>query len=251
MKDLFQVTVPIALVAAASSGMSDAQPSSHVREGHRHLSGETARSVWVIVSVNGREKGRSLTGDDGKAYIAGVDPGTYDFVVVEKGVQLYKGCDAAHRERHVRHHVLSSLPAAWSQPLRPSRKRVVQNWPYHACRRRSISGRCRYRRPDVFSQSGASGPRIAACCRERRLARHFLEDHVSHVACRVDDDSGSSGHLEKIAAVLCLHVCVTSATMSNRIRPSGVARRATRTDCTVAGGAWTMPLGSLAPGATS
>ena len=28
MKDLFQVTVPIALVAAASSGMSDAKPNA-------------------------------------------------------------------------------------------------------------------------------------------------------------------------------------------------------------------------------
>ena len=36
-------------------------------------------------------RAESLTGDDGKYYIAGVDPGTYDFVVVEKGVQLYKG----------------------------------------------------------------------------------------------------------------------------------------------------------------
>ena len=92
MKDLFQVTVPIALVAAASSGMSDAQPSSRTFvKGTVTSAGKPARSVWVIVSVNGREKGRSLTGDDGKYYIAGVDPGTYDFVVVEKGVQLYKG----------------------------------------------------------------------------------------------------------------------------------------------------------------
>jgi len=44
----------------------------------------------VIVSLNGREKGRSLTGDDGKYYIADLDPGTYDFIV-ERGGQLYKG----------------------------------------------------------------------------------------------------------------------------------------------------------------
>ena len=92
MKDLFQVTVPIALVAAASSGMSDAQPSSRTFvKGTVTSAGKPARSVWVIVSLNGHEKGRSLTGDDGKYYIAGVDPGTYDFVVVEKGGQLYKG----------------------------------------------------------------------------------------------------------------------------------------------------------------
>jgi len=80
------------LVAAASSGMSDAQPSTRTFvKGTVTSAGKPARSVWVIVSLNGHEKGRSLTGDDGKYYIAGVDPGTYDFVVVEKGVQLYKG----------------------------------------------------------------------------------------------------------------------------------------------------------------
>ena len=91
MKDLFQVTVPIALVAAASSGMSDAQPSSRTFvKGTVTLAGKPARSVWVVVSLNGHEKGRSLTGDDGKYYIADLDPGTYD-IVVEKGGQLYKG----------------------------------------------------------------------------------------------------------------------------------------------------------------
>lgn len=92
MKDLFQVTVPIALVAAASSGMSDAKPNAQASvKGTVTSAGKPARSVWVIVSVKGSEKGRSLTGDDGKYYIAGVDPGTYDFVVEEKGAQLYKG----------------------------------------------------------------------------------------------------------------------------------------------------------------
>ena len=92
MKDLLQVTVPIALVAAASSGMSDAQQSTRAFvKGTVTSAGKPARSVWVIVSLNGSEKGRSLTGDDGKYYIAGVDPGTYDFVVEEKGAQLYKG----------------------------------------------------------------------------------------------------------------------------------------------------------------
>ena len=92
MKDLLRVTVPIALIAAASSGLSDAQPSTRTFvKGTVTSAGKPARSVWVIISLNGRETGRSLTGDDGKYYIAGVDPGTYDFVVVEKGVQLYKG----------------------------------------------------------------------------------------------------------------------------------------------------------------
>lgn len=91
MKDALRITVPIALIAAASPGMSDAQQSTRTFvKGTVTSAGKPARSVWVIISLNGREKGRSLTGDDGKYYIADLDPGTYD-VVVEKGEQLYKG----------------------------------------------------------------------------------------------------------------------------------------------------------------
>jgi hypothetical protein len=92
MKDVWRVTVPIALVAAASPGLSDAQPGTRTSvKGTVTSAGKPTRSVWVIIRLDGREKGRSLTGDDGKYYIAGVDPGTYDFVVMEKGVQRYKG----------------------------------------------------------------------------------------------------------------------------------------------------------------
>jgi hypothetical protein len=91
MKDALRMTAPIAVIAAASPGMSDAQQSTRTFvKGTVTSAGKPARSVWVIISLNGREKGRSLTGDDGKYYIADLDPGTYDFVV-EKGEQLYKG----------------------------------------------------------------------------------------------------------------------------------------------------------------
>ena len=92
MKDALRITVPIALIAAASPGLSDAQQGTRaVVKGTVTSAGKPARSVWVTVSLNGREKGRSLTGDDGKYYIANVEAGTYDFAVVERGVQLYKG----------------------------------------------------------------------------------------------------------------------------------------------------------------
>jgi len=91
MKDLLRITVPIALIAAVSPGLSDAQPATRTFvKGTVTSAGKPARSVWVIVSLDGREKGRSLTGDDGKYYIANLDPGTYDFVV-QRGEQLYKG----------------------------------------------------------------------------------------------------------------------------------------------------------------
>jgi hypothetical protein len=91
MKDALRVIVPIALIATASPGLSDAQPDTRTFvKGMVTSEGKPARSVWVVISLNGREKGRSLTGDDGKYYIANLDPGTYDFVV-ERGGQLYKG----------------------------------------------------------------------------------------------------------------------------------------------------------------
>jgi hypothetical protein len=90
MKDALQVMVPIALIAAAS-GLADAQQSKRTFvKGTVTSAGTPARSVWVIVSLNGNEKGRSLTGDDGKYYISNLDPGTYDFVV-QRDQQLYKG----------------------------------------------------------------------------------------------------------------------------------------------------------------
>src|SRR5262252_9850923 len=91
MKDALRITVPIVLIAAASPGLSDAQPATRTFvKGTVTSAGRPARSVWVIISLNGREKGRSLTGDDGKYYIGDLDPGTYDFVV-QRGDQLYKG----------------------------------------------------------------------------------------------------------------------------------------------------------------
>jgi hypothetical protein len=49
------------------------------------------RSVWVIISVGGRERGRSLTGDDGKYYIQNLGAGTYDIAVQRGSKLVYKG----------------------------------------------------------------------------------------------------------------------------------------------------------------
>lgn len=66
--------------------------------GPRHIKGmvtaSTGRpvtSVWVTVSQGGTEKGRSLTGDDGKYYISNLDDGTYDIVVLQGSRALYRG----------------------------------------------------------------------------------------------------------------------------------------------------------------
>jgi hypothetical protein len=52
-----------------------------------------AGSIWVIVYSGSTEKGRSLTGDDGKYYIAGLASGTYSIVVRRQptGANLFQG----------------------------------------------------------------------------------------------------------------------------------------------------------------
>lgn len=47
-------------------------------------SGRPVRSAWVIITQNGDEKGRTLTGDNGKYYIGELSAGEYE-VVVEQG----------------------------------------------------------------------------------------------------------------------------------------------------------------------
>ena len=55
-------------------------------------SGRPFSSVWVITSQNGNEKGRSLTGDDGRYYISNLGDGVYDLAV-------YKDNNLLHREQ--------------------------------------------------------------------------------------------------------------------------------------------------------
>jgi hypothetical protein len=49
------------------------------------------RSVWVIASQSGTEKGRALTGDDGKYYIGNLAEGAYDIAVFQGKQQIYVG----------------------------------------------------------------------------------------------------------------------------------------------------------------
>ena len=55
------------------------------------LSNKPLRSVWVVASQYGEEKGRSLTGDDGRYYISNLSDGSYDIVVLRDKEQIYSG----------------------------------------------------------------------------------------------------------------------------------------------------------------
>jgi hypothetical protein len=56
-----------------------------------NASGAPVASVWVVFEQGGEVRGKSLTGDDGKYYVGGLEAGGYQ-VSVRKGDQvLYRG----------------------------------------------------------------------------------------------------------------------------------------------------------------
>jgi hypothetical protein len=73
------------LTLSAQTGMS------YIKGLVKSSSGKLFTSVWVTISRNGVEKGRSLTGDDGKYYISNLNGGVYDIVVLQGNRQVYKG----------------------------------------------------------------------------------------------------------------------------------------------------------------
>lgn len=82
----------IILLAALFSFAFSAEPGGRYIKGLVTApTGRPLASVWVTVSQNGAEKGRSLTGDDGKYYISNLNDGAYDIVVLQGNRQLYRG----------------------------------------------------------------------------------------------------------------------------------------------------------------
>lgn len=47
-------------------------------------------SIWVTAYQNGARRGRSLTGNDGRYYIGGLDGGKYDIVVIRGQQELFR-----------------------------------------------------------------------------------------------------------------------------------------------------------------
>ncbi len=91
-KLVFRTSLGAALLAIVFSLAVSARPdNSYVKGIVKSPSGNLFTSVWVIVSQNGYEKGRSLTGDDGKYYISNLSDGVYDVAVYQGRRQIYKG----------------------------------------------------------------------------------------------------------------------------------------------------------------
>jgi len=90
---IFRTPLAATLLAIVFSIAVSAQSDDRCIKGIiQSPSGRPFSSVWVIVSQNGNEKGRSLTGDDGKYYISNLSDGVYDLAV-------YKGNGLLHKEQ--------------------------------------------------------------------------------------------------------------------------------------------------------
>jgi hypothetical protein len=78
LRSALGVGILVVAFSAASSALAGGQANVRGTVSHRN---KPLRSVWVIVSQNGAEKGRSLTGSDGSYYIGGLDGGGYRITV--------------------------------------------------------------------------------------------------------------------------------------------------------------------------
>ena len=74
--------------AAAAIGF---QSRANYVKGAVTQSAKPLRSVWVIASQSGQERGRYLTGDDGKFYIGNLPTGEFDIAVWQGKQQIYSG----------------------------------------------------------------------------------------------------------------------------------------------------------------
>ena len=89
---IFRIPLGAALLVMVFSVALSAQSDADcVRGVVKSSSGRPFSSVWVVVSQNGDEKGRSLTGDDGRYYIANLGDGGYDLAVYRGNDLLYRG----------------------------------------------------------------------------------------------------------------------------------------------------------------
>jgi hypothetical protein len=88
-RHIFRLAFGFVLLATVISIASSAQ-SGNIKGVVKSPSGHIYISVWVVISQGGVEKGRSLTGDDGKYYSSNLNDGVYDIVVLKGTRQLWK-----------------------------------------------------------------------------------------------------------------------------------------------------------------
>jgi hypothetical protein len=88
----FRSCLPLIVIAALGfSAFGSGSDAGTYVKGVVIQSNRPVRSVWVIASQSGVEKGRGLTGDDGKYYIGSLSGGVYDIVVFQGKQQIFSG----------------------------------------------------------------------------------------------------------------------------------------------------------------
>lgn len=84
------VSMIITAVVAASAIGFQSQSANYLK-GVVTQSKKPLRSVWVIASQTGQERGRYLTGDDGKFYLGNLPAGECEIAVWQGKTQIYSG----------------------------------------------------------------------------------------------------------------------------------------------------------------
>jgi len=92
LTQLIAATILCLLFAACQTKLANTQltlqASDYVTGKISTASGGPATSVWVIVTQNGQERGRSVTGDDGSYYINNLGNGDYELRVTRGANQF-------------------------------------------------------------------------------------------------------------------------------------------------------------------
>lgn len=78
---IFQTVFGVILLSIVFSMTLSARLAAAYITGTVTRSGRPLPSVWVVISQDGYEKGRSLTGDDGKYYLSNLSDGVYKLAV--------------------------------------------------------------------------------------------------------------------------------------------------------------------------
>ena len=81
----------VLLTALVSASLPALAADEGYMKGAVTRSKQPVRSAWVILMQNGAEKGRSLTGDDGRYYIGELAAGEYDIVVKQGARSVFTG----------------------------------------------------------------------------------------------------------------------------------------------------------------
>jgi hypothetical protein len=78
---IFQTVVGVIVLSIVLSMTLSARSAGAYITGTVSKGGNPLPSVWVVISQDGYEKGRSLTGDDGKYYVSNLSDGVYKVAV--------------------------------------------------------------------------------------------------------------------------------------------------------------------------